>query len=125
MDGAAQGEERRDMRQVGRRYLMFYLRVYDGMSNKIIGHLVDISEKGVMLICDEAIPANASYRLRMRLPTQMKERSEILFDAVCKWCRSDANPDFCLAGFSMERLEPINRELIASLIEDFSYHQER
>lgn len=125
MDGAAKDDGRRDMRQVGRRYLMFYLRVYDGMSNKIIGHLVDISEKGVMLICDEPIPVNAAYRLRMRLPTQMKERSEILFDAVCKWCRADANPDFCLAGFFMEKLEPVNRELITSLIEDFSYDQER
>jgi PilZ domain len=125
MDGAAQGGERRDMRQVGRRYLMFYLRVYDGMSNKILGHLVDISEKGVMLICDEAIPVNAAYRLRMRLPTQMKERSELLFNAVCKWSRVDANPDFCLAGFFIEELEPINRDLITSLIEDFGYRQER
>lgn len=125
MDGTEEGEGRRELRQVGRKYLVFYLRVYDGASSHIVGHLVDISERGVMLVCDEPVPVNASYHLRMRLPTQMKESSEVLFDAVCKWCKTDANPDFYLAGFFMENLEPVSRELILALMRDFSYHQER
>ncbi len=37
---------RQELRKVNRRYLVFYLRIYDGLSSKILGHLVDISEKG-------------------------------------------------------------------------------
>ena len=113
------------MREIDRRYLVFYLRIYDGMSSKILGHLVDISEKGMMLICDNPIPVNENYRLRMRLPTRMKERNEIIFDATSKWCKSDANPDFFLAGFQMHDLEQSTKDLVLTLIRDFSYHEER
>jgi len=125
MDIIEEGGRRQELREVGRRYLFFYLRIYDGMSSKILGHLVDISEKGMMLICDDAIPVNENYRLRMRLPTQMKERNEIMFDATSRWCKIDANPDFFLAGFQMYDLDQANRELIFALIRDFSYNEER
>jgi hypothetical protein len=124
MDIMEERGRRQELREVGRRYLVFYLRIYDGMSSKILGHLVDISEKGMMLICDNAIPVHENYRLRMRLPTQMKERNEILFDATSRWCKTDANPDFFLVGFQMHDLEQANRDLILTLIRDFSYHEE-
>ncbi|KJR99537.1 MAG: hypothetical protein VR65_16315 [Desulfobulbaceae bacterium BRH_c16a] len=113
----------KDLRQANRKYLVFYLRVFDGMSSKILGHLVDISEKGIMLVGDNPIPVGEDYRLRMRLPTQMKDRNEIIFTATSRWCKNDANPDFYLAGFQIHELEPDARELIGSLISDFSYNE--
>jgi hypothetical protein len=114
----------KELREVNRRYLVFYLRIYDGMSSKILGHLVDLSEKGMMLICDNPIPMNENYRLRMRLPTQMKEQNEVVFTATSRWCKGDANPDFFLAGFQMHDLESPVRDLILALIRDFSYNEE-
>lgn len=124
MDTREQTGDQQDLRQVNRKYLVFYLRVFDGMSSKILGHLVDISEKGIMVVGDNPIPVGEDYRLRMRLPTQMKEQSEIIFTATSRWCKSDANPDFFLAGFQIHELEPAARELIGSLIKDFSYHED-
>lgn len=118
-------EGRQELRGANRWYPVFYLRVYDGTSSKILGHLVDISEKGIMLIADKAIPVDTNYRLRMRLPAQMKERNEIIFDATSRWCKSDANPDFFLVGFQMHDLEPSNRDLVLTLIRDFSYSEVR
>ncbi len=114
-----------NMRQVDRWYLVFYLRIFDGMSSKILGHLVDISEQGLLLICDNPVPLNEDYRLRMRLPTQMKDRNEVIFTATSRWCKSDVNPDFFLAGFQMHDLEPSVRDLITTLIKDFSYNAKR
>jgi len=113
-----------EKRMVSRKYLVFYLRVFDGMSNKILGHLVDISDRGMMLVCDAPIEVNEDYRLRMRLPTAFKDRQEILFSATSRWCKLDSNPDFHLAGFQMHDLEPQNKQLIAALIRDFGYHTE-
>ncbi len=124
MDTREQKGDQQDLRQVNRKYLVFYLRVFDGMSSKILGHLVDISEKGIMVVGDNPIPVGEDYRLRMRLPTQMKDQSEIIFTATSRWCKSDANPDFFLAGFQIHELEPAARELIGSLIKDFSYHED-
>lgn len=113
-----------DSRQVSRKYLVFYLRVFDGMSSKILGHLVDISEKGIMLVGDNPVPVGEDYRLRMRLPTQMKDQTEIVFTATSRWCKNDANPDFYLVGFQIQELDPKARELISSLIKDFSYNED-
>lgn len=124
MDTREQAGDQQDLRQVNRKYLVFYLRVFDGMSSKILGHLVDISEKGIMLVGDNPIPVGEDYRLRMRLPTHMKDQSEIIFTATSRWCKSDANPDFFIAGFQIHELEPAARELIGSLIKDFSYHED-
>jgi len=121
MAGGGQGQE---MREAIRWYPVFYLRIYNVDSNKILGHLVDISEKGLMLICDRVVPINEEYQLRMRLPAQMKDRREILFRATSRWCKADANPDFYLAGFHLPLLESATRELILALIRDFSYNQQ-
>ncbi len=79
MDSMNEKGRRQELREVDRRYLVFYLRVYDGMSSKILGHLVDISEKGMMLIADNAIPVNENYRLRMRLPAQITGKLAKIF----------------------------------------------
>lgn len=108
-----------DKRQTERWYVVFYLRVFDGKSPGILGHLIDISEKGIKLICDKPIEVNKEYSLRMRLPNQMKERDEILFSATSRWCRIDVNPDFYLVGFQIDDFEPASRELVAALVRDF------
>jgi hypothetical protein len=114
-------ERAEELRQVDRRYLVFYLRVFDGMSSKILGHLVDISENGLQVIGDSPVEINLNYRLRMRLPTLMKDRNEIVFSATSRWCKVDSNPDFYVSGFQMHDLPLQKTELIKNLIRDFGY----
>lgn len=113
---------KREMRQVERKYIVFYLRVFDGMSRKVLGHLVDISEKGIMLISDNPTEVNETYRLRMSLPTQLKESSEVLLAATSRWCKQDANPDFYLSGFALHDLDATTEKVIRRLVEEFSYN---
>jgi c-di-GMP-binding flagellar brake protein YcgR len=121
MTDSKANNDRKKLRQADRWYLVYYLRVFDGMSRNILGHLVDISEKGLMLICENPVEVHGDYRLRMRLPNQMKDRDEIIFSATSRWCKKDANPDFYLVGFEMHDLAPKIREIIVSLIQDFSH----
>ena len=121
MTDSKANNDRKKLRQADRWYLVYYLRVFDGMSRNILGHLVDISEKGLMLICENPVEVHGDYRLCMRLPNQMKDRDEIIFSATSRWCKKDANPDFYLVGFEMHDLAPKIREIIVSLITDFSY----
>ncbi len=113
--------DKQELRALERRYLVFYLRVFDGLSNRILGHLVDISERGIMLLSDSPIEVNENYRLRMRLPTEMKDRNEIIFAATSRWCKTDTNPEFYRAGFQMHNVNPYTKKLISRLINDFGY----
>ncbi len=114
-------EDNKNRRQVDRRYLVFYLRVFDGMSSNIIGHVVNISSKGVMLLSDAPTPINQEYRLRMRLPSEIVDSGEVIFNATSRWCKQDHNPDFYLTGFQVEELSAEVKDNIFRLIDDFSF----
>lgn len=110
-----------EQRSVSRRHLAFYLRVFDGMSSRVVGHLLDISPKGLMLLCDEAVAVNEEYRLRMRLPQEVGGSEEILFQAVSRWCRPDDNPDFFITGFQIQDLQGEAEASLSQLIEEFGF----
>ncbi len=121
MDGGGEVLGGGELRRVDRRHLVFYLRVHDGLSSRILGHLVDISLWGVLLVCDEPMAVNGEFRLRLHLPRELNETGTVVLDAVCRWCRPDGNPEQYLAGFSVERLLPDTRNALVALIERFGY----
>lgn len=114
-----QDENSAEQRGLSRHHLIYYLRVYDGISSRVVGHVVDISPEGLMLITDEPIPVQEEYRLRMRFPGSGSEQQELLFDAVCRWCREDENPEFYLAGFQIQELPEKSANFIQGLIAEF------
>jgi len=111
----------KDRRQVERKYLVFYLRVFDGPGTKVMGHLVNISSNGIMLLSDFPIPVSVNYKLRMRLPHELVDNAEIIFDATSRWCRNDKNPDFYVTGFQLHGMTPALKHVILCLIDEFSY----
>ena len=115
------GERHREKRQVERKYLVFYLRVFDGLGSKVIGHLVNISSTGIMLLSDFPIPVNEEYKLRMRLPHELVDKGEIIFNAISRWCRKDTNPEFYVIGFQLYDMSPALKDSILCLIDEFSY----
>lgn len=114
-------EEEKDNRQLERKYLVFYLRVFDCLSGKVLGHVVNISSKGIMMLSDDAIPLNKEYQLRMQLPSEVSDLGEIVFNAVSCWCKKDRNPDFYVSGFQIHELNDDGKNDILSLINDFSF----
>jgi len=56
-----------ERRKTKRRYLLYYGRVYDETAQKQLGYLVDITERGFMLLSDEQIPAGQTLHLKLEL----------------------------------------------------------
>lgn len=112
-------EQNAEQRSFSRHHLIYYLRVFDGVSNRVIGHIVDISSHGLMLITDEPIAVQEEFRMRMRFPGTGSEKEELLFNAECKWCREDENPEFYIAGFQIGDLPEPSASFIQGLIAEF------
>lgn len=112
-------EKSLEQRSLSRHHLIYYLRVFDGISSRVVGHIVDISPQGIMLITDEPITVQEEYRLRMRFPGAGSEQEELIFDAVCRWCREDDNPEFYIAGFQIQELPEAAANFIQGLIAEF------
>jgi hypothetical protein len=112
-----------DKRKTKRWHLVFYLRVFDGHGQRIVGHLVDISTRGLMLVSDEPIEKGRSLPLRMKLPKEQAGRQELTFSATCRWCRQDTNPDFYIAGFRIDSIPPELPGQLRQLVDDFSIEE--
>ncbi|HPH95074.1 MAG TPA: hypothetical protein PKW33_02095 [Anaerolineaceae bacterium] len=109
-------------RKLQRRHLIYYLRVFDDTTNALLGHLVDITPEGVMLISENPIPTNVVYHLRMELPQDILGQGELEFVGKSIWSKKDVNPRFYDTGFEMIEVAQQHFTVIEQLVELFGFH---
>ncbi|MGD8567641.1 MAG: PilZ domain-containing protein [Gammaproteobacteria bacterium] len=101
--------------------LVHYLRVFKAENNELIGHLVDITTEGMMLISEQPIPLESTFNFRMEIPTDDGIPQMVAFTAESLWTKKDVNPNFHDTGFRL--LNPSQRALnaISRLIEELKF----
>lgn len=110
-----------ERRKIKRRHLIYYLRVFNHATNQLIGHLVDITTKGMMLLSEDPIPTERTFHFRMKLPREIHSKAQIQFHATSIWCKKDVNPDFYATGFSLEKVSTQDVDIINRLISDYGF----
>jgi len=114
-------DEALQRRAVYRRHLVFYLRIFSQEDNTIFGHVVDLSTNGLMMLTEKEVETDKVYKLRMCFPAGTGERQELLFDANCRWCKEDGNPDFYLSGFQFDSLLEREYDRLIELVRDYGF----
>ena len=107
-----------NMRTVARRHLIYYLRVFNSRTERLLGNLVDISSRGIMLVSDDKIPLGDHYELHMTMPESVDGSRDVKFHAIAKWCRNDVNPDFFDTGFELVDPDKSFLEVVDKLVEE-------
>lgn len=110
-----------DKRKLKRRYLLYYMRIYDALSRQQIGNLVDITQQGVMIVGEHPVPVGQIARLRMELTNEVAEKAYMEFSALSKWCEPDVTPDRFNTGFEIRDLSPEDAEIIQRINEQFGF----
>jgi hypothetical protein len=105
-----------------RRHLIYYLEVYDDETGELLGHIVDITVKGMRLITKKEIMPGKNFRLGMMLPLEFFQEGILKIEARSMWSRKDINPDFFAAGLKVFDLEESAAKLIANLIERVGFN---
>ena len=82
-----------------RKKTIYYFDVFDWKTDKLLGHAVDITTEGLMLVSKDKIDEGGSYQLKMTFPFELEGIKEITFDAVSRWSGKDVNPDYFDTGF--------------------------
>lgn len=113
---------RLNQRKMKRRHLIYYLRVFDAVTGRLVGHLVDITVEGIMLISEEPIEANQDFKFKMVLPDEVLQTDHIVFDARSIWCKKDINPDFYATGLKVITIDPDTLLVIDSLIHKYGFN---
>jgi PilZ domain len=108
-------------RKVERKHLIYYLKVTDLATDQVIGHVVNVSNEGVMLISEKPIQTELNFQLQMFLPEEIQGSRYFGFDATSKWCEADENPDFYNIGFELSNVSADSIQVIQRLIDKFCF----
>jgi PilZ domain len=108
-------------RKIKRIHLVYYLLIFDGKTDLLVGHVVDITTGGIKLMSKEPIKPGATHHLRMALPDGIGSSKEIRFDAKSVWSKNHLYSDFYGTGFTFEKISDEDIAVIRHLIDKFGY----
>lgn len=96
-----------EYRRAARRKADKGIEVLDTMSEKVVGHLSDLSETGLLLIAHQPMTSDALYQLRFRLPGQRGGGAHAVeVGAHELWSDPAAAPGQIWTGFRFIDLSP-------------------
>jgi hypothetical protein len=98
-----------ERRKLKRRHIMFYSRVFDRKTGKLLGYLGNITMEG--------------YKIRMDLPEYIYQKSALYFQAESLWCDSDVDPNFHNTGFKLKEINQEDKQIITSFIKDYGLRE--
>jgi hypothetical protein len=109
-------------RRIERHQLPGYLRVFNLYTNKPLGCLGNVSEKGLMLISDLPMLVGADFELHLQVPCERGTPVTLAVTATCLWCHEDETPGSYDSGFILTESPPEYSELIRALRHYFSFY---
>ena len=102
--------------------LVFYLRIFDQSNGTLLGHVIDISEDGLMLLSEVPIQLDKDYDLSLEMPVSDDGGNEkISFKARSIWQSKDTNPDLVDTGFQLIDPDIESVEAIQDLIDELQF----
>jgi hypothetical protein len=110
-----------DRRKVKRRYLLYYVRVYDAVSRQQIGNLVDITTIGAMILSEDPLPEKKSFPLRVELSDDVADKPHMDLTVRTKWCHPDIDPSLYNIGLEIESISPEDVKIIQRIVEIYGF----
>ena len=111
----------KDKRKTKRRFLQYYMRVYDVESNRQIGNLVDITPRGIMVVSDKKLLKDQIMQIRLELSEEVSKKPYMEFKAISRWSEQDVIPNMYNTGFEILNLSPEDSDIIDQIISEFGF----
>jgi len=114
-----------DQRKIDRRFLQYYMRVYDAGTHQQIGNLVDITPGGIMVVSEHPLPEGQNTRLRVELTDEVAEKPFMELSAYSKWCEPDIIPYMYNTGFEILEISSEDSKIIQHINEEFGFRDNK
>lgn len=115
----------KDRRKIKRRYLLYYVRVYDAASREQIGNLVDITTRGAMILSAEPVPVSKTFRMRIELSQDVAEKPHMDVTVRAKWCHPDIDPSLYNIGLEFESISREDVKIINKIVEIYGFRDNK
>ncbi len=96
-----------------------FFMVYDQNTENVVGHLLDISVKGLMIIGEIQFAQDTWYQFYLNFSPLSGYELQKPFDLRCAWMKSTASNEYFIAGFELIKADPEHIQIIKQLIERF------
>jgi len=106
-----------DERNQERWLLIHSLRVYNADNNQLLGHVVNVTTEGIMVISEKPLDVDCEFQLKMELPLGEQTSTEIELTARSVWCKVDVDPFFYNTGFQLDHCPEKSVTSISALME--------
>ncbi|HEX7557364.1 MAG TPA: PilZ domain-containing protein, partial [Leptolinea sp.] len=87
-----------EKRKYDRIHLIHFLRLFDRKTGELIGNLVDLTDEGLQLICENVIEPGKLLEIRMEFPELVDGEKEVMLNAEAVWCDHQRDPDLYSVG---------------------------
>lgn len=106
-----------ERRTTPRRKFDYYLSVLDDDTQKILGHMVEVSSIGLQLETTASLPIDRDYYLRVELTPELAHKPFIIFIARTKWCKIDEiEPNLYHIGLELSEIMPDDKEIFLRIL---------
>ena len=113
-----------DRRRQARWNLKVHLRVFDQDSDHILGHVVNLTLKGMTLVSNKPLPTEKNFYLGLEIPTQGNEGERIIIKALSVWSNKPEGQNYYLNGFHLFRMPDQTMATIQKIIEALKISEE-
>lgn len=114
-----------ERRQLPRKYLIIFSRVFERTLGKLLGYLSDLSESGGMIISEEPLTVGTTITLRFDLPDPKVFHAHNLYiDARVARCDADLSPAFYDIGLEFLDVSPEKLIVIQRMMEVYEFHRD-
>lgn len=104
-----------DERKHPRHRPVIYLKVFAQADEHLVGHLVDISDQGLMLVTEQPLDKDQTLDLAFTPPEEVGARERVCFRAQVRWCRPEPNPELYDVGLALISPSPEFRHAVQQL----------
>lgn len=95
------------------------LAVHDVDRDRVLGHLIDLSLEGLMLITRETLPVNRVFQMSLELPAEMAPERAAVFGAESMWMDASGDAEHYWVGLHIIDISPENHARLKRLIDEY------
>jgi hypothetical protein len=107
-----------DKRKTPRRKFSFYMRVLDDETEETVGHLVEVSGKGMRLETTAPFPLGQECNVHMELTPDVSDKLFMFVSIRTIWCKTDdIMPNLYRVGFVITKISEHDHEIYQRLLE--------
>lgn len=90
--------------------------VHCAVTGRLLGHAVDLSSRGLRLVCTRPLELFLDYPLVLRLDDGRTEIRELALEARCVWTMREPKPRVDSAGFEFRQVDETVEDKLAAFL---------